>query len=560
MLSLRHKSEPLTLDRMLEDVAASVEQHFGALEETPNTTPLWTPLPGPQTMAVESDADELFFGGGGGGGKTDLILGLAITKHRSSIIFRREFSQFRGPEGIIERSRQIIGLNGRLNENLFIWRGLPAGRAIEFGAVQHEDHKNRYKGRPHDLKAFDELPEFTETQYRFLNIWLRTAIPGQRTRVVGTGNPPTTSEGQWVIRYWAPWLDPHHPKPAKPGELRWYAVLDGKDVELAGPEPLTHDGHVIHPRSRTFIPAKVEDNQYYMRTGYANVLDNLPEPLRSQMRFGNFQAAQSDHVWQVVPTAWVRAAQARWTPAPPPGMPLTAVGVDPSRGGADEFTIAKRHAQWFAPLEIHPGPSMPDGPTGANEIVRTIGGNQAVRVGIDIIGSAGSSVYDQARILRVNAAGLNGSEASQALDKSGRLSFFNKRAEWHWRLREALDPTSGQDIALPPDPQLLSDLCAPRWRVTPRGIQVEPKDDIKKRIGRSPDRGEAVIYAIADDGPSAASGVKDPTPGTTTHLERLRELTQRHRGPGRQPPAPEPPAPEPQPPSPPRRPWRRRGE
>lgn len=557
MLSLRHKSEPLTLDRMLEDVASSVEQHFGALEEQFDVAPLWTPLPGPQTLAVESEADELFFGGGGGGGKTDLILGLAITHHRSSIIFRREFSQFRGPEGIIERSRQIVGMNGRLNENLYIWRGLPGGRAIEFGAVQHEDHKNRYKGRAHDLKAFDELPEFTETQYRFLNIWLRTAIPGQRTRVVGTGNPPTTAEGQWVLKYWGPWLDPHHPNPAKPGELRWFAVLDGKDVEVAGPEPIVFKGQTIGPRSRTFIPAKVEDNPYYMRTGYADVLDNLPEPLRSQMRFGNFQAAQGDHTWQIIPTAWVRAAQLRWTSEPPPGIPLTAVGVDPSRGGDAEFVIAKRHAQWLAPLERHPGALMPDGPTGAAAIVKTIGGDREVPVQIDIIGSAGSSVYDQAKILGVNAFGLNGSEASPALDKSGRLGFFNKRAEWHWRLREALDPTSGQDIALPPDPQLLADLCAPRWKVTPRGIQVEPKDDIVKRIGRSPDRGEAVIYAVAHESLTGASATTPPAPEQTGHLERLHQTIQRRRGIAPPGPQPEPelvraPEPEPQ-----RKRWRR---
>ncbi len=101
--------------------------------------------------------------------------------------------------------------------------------------------------------------------------------------------------------------------------------------------------------------------------------------------------------------------------------------------------------------------------------------------------------------LGLHALPMNASEKSNALDKSEQLGFFNKRAEWHWRMRESLDPTSGQEIALPPDPQLLSDLCAPRWKPTPRGIQIEDKEKIKKRIGRSPDRGEAVIYANADE-------------------------------------------------------------
>lgn len=464
---------------------------------------LWAPLPGPQTDAYNSLADELFYGGAPGGGKTDLSLGLALTKHRSSIIFRRELTQLRGPEGIIERSKQIVGEHGRLNENLFMWRGLPGGRSLEFGAVQREDDKNKYKGRAHDLKVFDELPDFTESQFRFLCIWLRTAVSGQRTRVVATGNPPTTPEGEWVLRYWAPWLDPQHPNPAKPGELRWFAVLDGKDVEQLGPEAIEHKGETIRPRSRTFIPARVEDNPYYMETGYADVLNNLPEPLRSQMRFGRFDATNRDHPWQLIPTLWVRAAQKRWLSQPAPKTPLSGAGVDPSRGGEDEFVIAKRFDNWIAPLVKHAATDAPDGQTGAQLVYQAAGG--AVPIGIDVGGSAGPSVFDQARANQMNVVALDGSRKSTRRDKTGKLGFRNKRAEWHWRMRELLDPNSDQEIALPPDSQLLSDLCAPRWSITPRGIQVEPKEHIKARIGRSPDRGEAVIYAFAELGAVPAS-------------------------------------------------------
>lgn len=470
-----------------------------ALIVAPDAAPLWVPNPGPQTDAYTSLADELFYGGAGGGGKTDLTLGLAATAHTSSIIYRREFAQFRGPEGIISRSKQIIGDRGDFNGSLYTWVNLPGGRALEFGAVQREDDKNKYKGRPHDLKAFDELPEFSESQYRFLIAWLRTSRLGQRTRVVGTGNPPTTAEGEWVIRYWSPWLDPQHPRPAKPGELRWFASIDGKDVELASSDPIVHGGETIRPRSRTFIPARVEDNPYYMRTGYIDVLNSLPEPLRSQLRHGNFAAAQADNPWQVIPTAWVVAAQERWAknPHPPEGVPLTQVGADISRGGGDATDLAKRYGYWVAPVEKHPGKQVPDGPAAAGLIFKAVDGDTSVPIGIDVIG-VGSSAYDHARGLSLNAIALNGSEASSATDKSGKLHFVNKRAEWHWRLREALDPTSGMDIALPPDTELRADLCAPRWKPTPRGIQVEPKDDVKARIGRSPDCGEAVIYAFAE--------------------------------------------------------------
>lgn len=66
---------------------------------------LWTPQPGPQTMAYQSEADELFYGGAQGGGKSDLLLGLAATRHYHSVIFRRTFPLHRA---LIERSREIL--------------------------------------------------------------------------------------------------------------------------------------------------------------------------------------------------------------------------------------------------------------------------------------------------------------------------------------------------------------------------------------------------------------------------------------------------------------------
>ena len=509
-----------SLSDILMEAASDLEASVGI--EHFDDSPLWVPLEpqagrgivmpdgsvvSPQRAAFESFADELFYGGAPGGGKSQLLLGLAVTRHRNTAIFRREFTQFRGQDGLWEKSRELIGLRGKSNDGHYTWRNLPGGRAIEMLGCDRWEDVLKYKGRGHDLKGFDELPEFEERAYRFLIGWLRTSHPGQRTRVVGAGNPPVNEEGQWVIRYWGPWLDPHHAKPAKPGELRWFVTDgNGKDLEVPGPTSgpgrapdvliETKDGPTwISPRSRTYIGARVEDNPYYMSTGYAQVLANLPEPLRSQMRHGNFQAGRQDHEWQVIPTEWVVAAQARWRPEGGNGLPLSSVGNDPSRGGQDEFVVARRHDNWVAPLDVHPATAAPDGQRGAAIVYRSIGGARGVPVQIDIIGSAGSSVYDQCRDLKIKAVAMNGSKRSKARDKSGTLGFVNLRAEWHWKMRELLDPESEQEMALPPDPQLKSDLCSPRWRPTPRGIQVEEKEEIKKRLGRSPDRGEAVIYA-----------------------------------------------------------------
>ena len=55
-----------------------------------------------------------------------------------------------------------------------------------------------------------------------------------------------------------------------------------------------------------------------------------------------------------------------------------------------------------------------------------------------------------------------------------------------------LDPIDGENIALPDDPEILADLTAPRWHMSLQGIQIEDKDEIIKRLGRSPDCGDAI--------------------------------------------------------------------
>jgi hypothetical protein len=445
--------------------------------------------------AYLSEADELYFGGAAGGGKSDLLLGLAATAHRQSVLFRREYGQLRG---IVDRGREMIGAAAAFNGQDLVWR-FPDGRSIELGAVQHETDKRKFQGRPHDFLGFDELPAFLESQYRFLIGWNRTTTVGQRCRVVGAGNPPTDADGEWVLRYWAPWLDAQHPNPARPGELRWFAVVDGKDVERENGATFAHKGETIQPRSRTFIPARLSDNPYLMQTGYMAVLQAMPEPLRSQMLYGDFTVGTQDHPWQVIPTAWVRAAQARWTADRPDGQ-QTCVGVDVARGGADKTVLARRWGAWLAPLEKHAGSSTPDGPVVAGLVAQalTAGGS----ANIDVIG-VGSSAYDTCVQQRLPVAAVNVAEgARDRRDRASVLTFANLRAYLYWALREMLDPEKGDGLALPPDSELLADLCAARWHMRASGVQVESKEDIIKRIGRSPDCGDAVVLCFAPPGPT----------------------------------------------------------
>ena len=86
--------------------------------------------------------------------------------------------------------------------------------------------------------------------------------------------------------------------------------------------------------------------------------------------------------------------------------------------------------------------------------------------------------------------------------------FANKRAEAYWRFREALDPDQdgGSLVALPDDAELRADLAAPKFSITPRGILIESKDDIRKRLGRSPGKSDAVVMAWSE-GEKAAQAI-----------------------------------------------------
>ena len=88
------------------------------------------------------------------------------------------------------------------------------------------------------------------------------------------------------------------------------------------------------------------------------------------------------------------------------------------------------------------------------------------------------------------------------------LGFTNKRSQAIWQFREALDPNQdgGSPIALPNDPALLADLTAPTFEVGPRGIKVETKEDVVKRLGRSTDRGDAVVMAWYSGGRRLIAG------------------------------------------------------
>jgi len=494
---------------MLERVRRAAER-----SRSISFAPVWKPQPGPQTHAYNSDADVIGYGGAAGGGKSDLLMGFAGTKHRRSIIFRRVFPSLRG---LIERSREIFNPAGdtrardSYNEQLHVWRlHHEVERMLEFGAVQYEQDKKKHQGQPRDLVGFDEVTEIPESVVHFLMAWNRTTTLGQKCRVVMTFNPPMDETGEWVIRFFAPWLDDSYPNPAQDGELRWYAMLDGEEVEMESGEPFERNTEIIIPKSRTFFHASLKDNPILEATGYGATIDALPEPLRSLLK-GSFDAAKIENPFQTIPLNWIKLAVGRWRETPPTAAKQTALGVDVARGGRDQTVIAERFGYWVAPLHKHPGHSTPDGNAVAGLVLSAMRGEPVVNM--DVIG-VGSSPTDLLKD-SVRVRPINFGEGTHATDRTGRLKFANVRAAAYWRMRELIDPDNGYGVCLPDDRELIADLAAPKWELRGGRIYIESKEDIRERLGRSTDCGDAVVLAFYGSDPLPAGimeQVAEPAP------------------------------------------------
>lgn len=521
----------------MENVLADLERYISGLSSkekaeldrvlAPELKAAWLPDSRniPQVAAYYSKADLLLYGGAAGAGKTSLLVGLAATTHNRSVIFRSKAVDLRGVE---EYLLVILGREGWNGQDKILRRGTE--RIIELGHLEKPGSERSWQGRPHDLIGFDEGAQLSRAKVQFVLGWLRSVDPKQRRRAVIASNPPTSGEGEWLIEWFAPWLDPKFSNPAISGELRWAATApdrEGTTVWLENGSPIVFtdginhrrateeeiarkDRDVIEPMTRSFIPGRLEDNPYLRDTGYRAQLQALPEPLRSQMLHGDFLAGRQDHEWQVFPSAWIKAAQERWLPQPPNGALMSAIAVDVAQGGADETILAPRHGPWYAPLVVVAGAETPRPSDVAGLLVRNRRNSAAVVV--DVGGGYGGGVKERLEENGIEVRPFNGASESSARTIDKQLMFANKRAEAHWRFREALDPdqVGGSEIALPNDPQLYADLVSVRWKLVSRGIQIESKEDLKKpeRLGRSPDRGDAVIMAWSEGEKAIVAGMK----------------------------------------------------
>lgn len=198
--------------------------------------------------------------------------------------------------------------------------------------------------------------------------------------------------------------------------------------------------------------------------------------------------------YNVIPLSWIEQAQIRWDDTNPIGQPV--LGVDVARGGMDKSAVAARvdnkvtFVQAFSGLDTHQL---------AAEVARIYRELDAKVANVEVNGM-GYGVIDalKTNFPDINYTEVNVSAKSDRMDAKGNRMYANLRAEMWWSLREALDPKGNAPLALPPDARgLAADLSAPKYDPRHGYIQIELKEETKKRLGRSPDEGDSVMLTFA---------------------------------------------------------------
>ena len=202
---------------------------------------------------------------------------------------------------------------------------------------------------------------------------------------------------------------------------------------------------------------------------------------------GMFPKTSSDIL---IPYEWIAAANERWKRLQEEEYttndPL-ALGVDIAGMGRDSSVFLFRRNYYVEKInKIRSGKA--DHMRVAGQIIVELESTDGYAC-IDTIGE-GAGTYSRLEELECkNAFSAKFSEGATGLsDKTGQYKFANMRAYCMWMVREWFDPSNGYDVAFPIDEEFMEEATATKWFFRSDGaIQIEAKDDIKKKIKHSPD-------------------------------------------------------------------------
>lgn len=278
------------------------------------------PQPGPQTAFLSTAADIAIYGGAAGGGKSYALLLESLRHFRNSkfgaVIFRRNSTQVRNEGGLWDESMVLYGaLGGHPREAQLEWV-FRSGMRVKFAHLEYDRSIFDWQGSQIPFIGFDELTHFSEKQFFYMLSRNRSTsgVPGY---VRATCNPDADS---WVRQLIDWWIDNDgYPIKERAGVLRWFirqgetliwADSRRKLLELYGSDQL--------PKSLTFIPSNVHDNQILMQKdpSYLANLKALSRVDRLRLEGGNWNVRATagmmfQEEWfpikEAIPSGWVKA-------------------------------------------------------------------------------------------------------------------------------------------------------------------------------------------------------------------------------------------------------------
>lgn len=228
-----------------------------------------------------------------------------------------------------------------------------------------------------------------------------------------------------------------------------------------------------------------------------------PSDLARKKVLGEFPKVDED---ALIPISWVEAAQERWKGYHLDSHNFARFGIDVAGMGRDCTVICERHDNYVT-FDKHNSGGRADHMKVAgliNHKMETLTGCIAM---IDTIGE-GAGVYSRCQEYFTEkgkeeiagnivsckfSAGAKSSNGREYTDSSRQYTFANLRAYLFWCVREWLNPDNNTGAMLPPDGTFLQEATEIKWSFLSSGkIIIEPKEDIKARLGFSPDEFDAL--------------------------------------------------------------------
>jgi Terminase large subunit, T4likevirus-type, N-terminal len=279
------------------------------------TTQFISPQPGGQERFLSITTDEALFGGAAGPGKSwDLVIdvlglqfertrfGIKAIEHKDyrGVIFRRKTTQF---TKLIDESKKYYPdfgayyITHRTGDPGPSWN-FPSGARIFICHMEQEGNKEDHQGQEYQYIGFDELTQFTLTQYLYLWSRLRSNLDNNGVRFLGRMRATTNPTGRGLMWVKKRFIKTNN-KIFKPNQT--YHFIQDSSVKDPNDNPTGIQVESDHPRfkeakSRVFVPGNLFENKILMKNdpNYMYNIMQMGEKMEKALLKGDWDAFGGD--------------------------------------------------------------------------------------------------------------------------------------------------------------------------------------------------------------------------------------------------------------------------